>query len=44
MMIGGTGKDSFSGDEPEPPDEETDTAADWDSALMESCASAIGCP
>jgi Ca2+-binding RTX toxin-like protein len=43
-LTGGTGKDLFDGGAPTPPDEETDIAADYDNALMESCADAMNCP
>ena len=43
-LIGGAGVDDFEGGEPDPPDEETDEALDWDSAKEPTCSSTIQCP
>ena len=44
ILIGGAGLDDFDGGEPDPPDEETDEALDWDSTNEPSCSSTIQCP
>ena len=33
-MVGGPGRDSFDGNEPESPDEETDEVLDWEGPNM----------
>ena len=33
-MLGGPGRDSFEGGEPDPPDEETDEVLDWEGPNM----------
>jgi Ca2+-binding RTX toxin-like protein len=43
-LIGGAGIDDFQGGEPDPPDEETDEALDWDSGTEPSCSSTKQCP
>jgi Ca2+-binding RTX toxin-like protein len=43
-LIGGAGVDDFQGGEPDPPDEETDEALDWDSSKEPTCSSTIQCP
>jgi Ca2+-binding RTX toxin-like protein len=44
ILIGGTGIDDFQGGEPDPPDEETDEALDWDSGTEPTCSSTVQCP
>jgi Ca2+-binding RTX toxin-like protein len=44
LLIGGTGIDDFDGGEPDPPDEETDEALDWDSGTEPTCSSTVQCP
>jgi Ca2+-binding RTX toxin-like protein len=44
LLIGGAGIDDFDGGEPDPPDEETDEALDWDSGTEPTCSSTVQCP